>query len=280
MLDVPDIELDPLLPGKARAAVDLGPAGDARLDVEPAALAVVVALDLVGERRPRADHAHLAPQHVPELRELVERQAAQDAPHARDARIPLVDGQPGSLALGADDHGAQLDELELLSASPHAPLAVERRASILELDRCCRGGEEGARRREESRSEQDVEGALHLDPRAARTSSYTRSCASAAASQVRALRARPVPSKAAASSSFSVRSRMHAAASAPGSSGGTTSPAPNSRTVSPSEPTSATTAGRPCPSAVASTPEDSIFRYGRTTAVASSMSAGISCSWT
>src|SRR4051794_1175617 len=59
-LDVPDVELDPLRPGQRRAAVDLRPAGDPRLDLEPPPLPRRVALDLVAEGRPRADHAHVA----------------------------------------------------------------------------------------------------------------------------------------------------------------------------------------------------------------------------
>ena len=63
---------------------------------------------------------------------------------------------------------------------------------------------------------------------------------------------------------------------APGSSGGTTSPAPKRRTVSPMAPTSLTTAGRPLPTASARTPDASMRRYGRTTTVAEAISAGIS----
>ena len=47
VLDVPDVELDALVPGQARAAVDLRPAGQPRLDLEAASLARRVALDLV-----------------------------------------------------------------------------------------------------------------------------------------------------------------------------------------------------------------------------------------
>ena len=47
VLDVPDVQLDPLLPGQRRAAVDLRPAGDPRLDLEPPPLARRVPLDLV-----------------------------------------------------------------------------------------------------------------------------------------------------------------------------------------------------------------------------------------
>src|SRR5688500_7136016 len=49
VLDVPDVELDPLRPRQLRAAVDLRPARDPRRNLEPPALALVVALDLVAE---------------------------------------------------------------------------------------------------------------------------------------------------------------------------------------------------------------------------------------
>src|SRR5207245_10215610 len=60
VLDVVDVELDAVRPGQCRSALDLRPAGDPRPDVEPPTLPRRVALDLVAERRPRADHAHLA----------------------------------------------------------------------------------------------------------------------------------------------------------------------------------------------------------------------------
>src|SRR5438552_16708458 len=54
VLDVPQVELDPLGPGEPRAAVNLRPAGDPGPDVEPVALAFVVLVDLVAERRTRS----------------------------------------------------------------------------------------------------------------------------------------------------------------------------------------------------------------------------------
>src|SRR5262245_57782440 len=93
VLDVPDVQLDPLGPRQAGAAVDLRPPGEARLDGEPEALARGVLLDLVAERRPRADEAHVATQDVPELRQLVEREPPEDAADAGDARVALVDGE-------------------------------------------------------------------------------------------------------------------------------------------------------------------------------------------
>src|SRR5687767_226055 len=77
VLHVPDVELDAFVPGEACAAVDLGPAGDPGQDLQPSALAVGVALDLIGEGGARADEAHVASDDVPELRQLVDREPAE-----------------------------------------------------------------------------------------------------------------------------------------------------------------------------------------------------------
>src|SRR5437016_3991874 len=50
VLDVPDVELDAFVPRQACPSVDLGPAGDSRLDVETPPLSRRVALDLIRER--------------------------------------------------------------------------------------------------------------------------------------------------------------------------------------------------------------------------------------
>src|SRR5688500_2885612 len=60
VLHVPDVELDALLPRQRGPAVDLRPARQPGPDLEPPALPLGVLLDLVAERRPGADHAHLA----------------------------------------------------------------------------------------------------------------------------------------------------------------------------------------------------------------------------
>ena len=68
VLDVPEVELDPLVPRQRRAAVDLGPAGDAGAQREAAALAVGVLLDLHRDRGARADDRHVALEDVDEVR--------------------------------------------------------------------------------------------------------------------------------------------------------------------------------------------------------------------
>src|SRR5437763_1856024 len=85
VLDVPHVEFDAVGPGERGPAVDLRPAGDSGLHVEPVPLALVVLLDLVTQGRPRPDHAHLPAHDVPELRQLVERELAQHPAGARDA---------------------------------------------------------------------------------------------------------------------------------------------------------------------------------------------------
>ena len=56
-------------------------------DLEADVVARLVPRDFARQRRPRADERHLAAQHVPELRQLVEAAPAQEASDRRDARI-------------------------------------------------------------------------------------------------------------------------------------------------------------------------------------------------
>ena len=47
----------------------------------------LVALHFAGDRRPRPHHAHIAAQHIDQLRQLIQRILAQETPRPRDARI-------------------------------------------------------------------------------------------------------------------------------------------------------------------------------------------------
>ena len=73
VIDVPDVERELLLPADRVAAVDLRPAGDARPDLEAPGLLGAVEPVLAVNEGPRADVAHLALEHVPQRRKLVER---------------------------------------------------------------------------------------------------------------------------------------------------------------------------------------------------------------
>ena len=66
-------------------------------------------------------------EHVDELRQLVEAPPPQEAPSARAARV--VGARPGRarLLLGADDHRAELEDVEGAAVQAHAALPVEDR---------------------------------------------------------------------------------------------------------------------------------------------------------
>ena len=164
VLDVPDVELDPVRPRERRAPLNLRPAGEPGADLEAAALVLVVLLDLVAKRRARPDHAHVAAQDVPELRQLVDRGAPEDAADARDARIALVDREARAELLGADDHRPQLQELEVGAVLAHSRLAVHDRRSALEPRRDRRGREQRAREDEARARDDDVQRAVQRVP--------------------------------------------------------------------------------------------------------------------
>lgn len=92
-----------------------------------------------GRVRALPDEAHVAPEHVEQLRRLVDAGAAQ---HAADTRHAIIVFAGGALpvAIGAIDlHRPQLVDREQLIASSHALLAEQDRAAVLDLYRDGRG---------------------------------------------------------------------------------------------------------------------------------------------
>src|SRR5262245_56677206 len=160
VVDVPDVELDPVRPRERGAAVDLGPAGEPGPHLEAAALVLVVLLDLVAERRPRADDAHVAANHIPELRQLVDGGPAQEAPDARDPRVAQVDCRTGAHPLRAFDHRPELEHLEVLAVPADPRLPVEDRTTVPEPRRHCGSREDRARENEPRSRDRDVERAV------------------------------------------------------------------------------------------------------------------------
>ena len=68
------------------------------------------------------------------------------------------------MPLGADDHRAELQHLEVLAVLADARLPVEDRAAVLELRRERREPEQRARQREPDAGDGDVGGAVHRVP--------------------------------------------------------------------------------------------------------------------
>src|SRR5215204_792554 len=132
VLDVVEIVLDALLERRVAApSVDLGPAGDSRLDLVAQHVlrdAVLELLDEVGTFWSWSDDRHVAAQHVPELRQLVEVEPAQEAADPGSARV-VVSGPDGAgVVFRAHVHRAELVDVERLAVETHPLLLVEHRA--------------------------------------------------------------------------------------------------------------------------------------------------------
>ena len=87
VLEVREVEPDEVVEREAGAAGDLPEAGHARKHRVAAAVPVLEQLVVAKRQRPRPDEAHLALQHVHDLRDLVEREAPQEAADAGDTRV-------------------------------------------------------------------------------------------------------------------------------------------------------------------------------------------------
>src|SRR5690606_4852373 len=100
--------------------------------------------DLLAHDRPRSDEAHLALQHVPQLRQLVEARLAEEATDTRNARVvpELVVAIPLFLQLrtlfqelledlvGVFDHRGEFAALEASAAPPDPRMAVDHRTAF------------------------------------------------------------------------------------------------------------------------------------------------------
>src|SRR5262245_18200651 len=100
------------------------------------------AVDEHGALGPRPYHAHFPAQHIHELRQLVEAEAAEES---ADGGPPGIAGRRPHrprLALRVHPHGAQLEHAEALAVEPHALLPVQDGAGGRELHRGREGEEE------------------------------------------------------------------------------------------------------------------------------------------
>ena len=87
VLEVVEVEPDQVVEAEARAARDLPEAGHAGEHEVALAVPGLELLVVAQRQRPRADEAHLAAEHVPELRDLVQREAPEDRADRGHARV-------------------------------------------------------------------------------------------------------------------------------------------------------------------------------------------------
>jgi hypothetical protein len=81
---------------------------------------------------PRTDQAHVAAQHIPQLRQFVDPGGTQEPADARDPRIAGV--RVGIVVRSLRAHGAKFDDFERHVVFPDAPLAEENGTAILQPD--------------------------------------------------------------------------------------------------------------------------------------------------
>jgi hypothetical protein len=99
--------------------------------------------------------------------QLVQGEAAQHPAGAGDARVTPVHREAGSLALGVDDHRAQLQQLEVDAALADALLAVQHGAAVTELDGERGQAEHRRGEHETGAGDRDVGGSVQRVPSAA-----------------------------------------------------------------------------------------------------------------
>src|SRR5688572_26271859 len=132
VLDVIQVVFDALLErGVAAPAVDLRPAGDAGLHLVPEHVlreAVLELLDEIRTFRPRADERHVTAEDVPQLRQLVEVDAAEELPHRRASRVIVARPHRTAFVFGPFVHRPELVDDERLAIEPHTLLPVEDRS--------------------------------------------------------------------------------------------------------------------------------------------------------
>src|SRR5438552_7841098 len=171
VLDVEEVEANVVVERELAAASGLPEAGDAGTNLEPIAVPVLVGGDLLGERRPRPDQAHLALQDVQELRELVQAVAPEPPSDAGDpwiladleerTRSLVLPLELGEEQLGAPHRGAELVDREGLPLTTDADLLEEHGTPRGDLDRERRCHPDGRSERDRDRGDGQVEAPLH-----------------------------------------------------------------------------------------------------------------------
>src|SRR5688572_28247497 len=148
-------------PGETRAA---GPAEIER------AIAPAKPDDVIQRQRPRTDRAHVAAQHVDELRELVEASGAQDAAGPRD--LPVA-------------HRSELQDVERPAAMAHPLLTKQDRRTVVDQDGDADDGHGGREHDQAGTGTGDVEDAagtghpytLHYKVTGTKARTLTAACA-------------------------------------------------------------------------------------------------------
>jgi hypothetical protein len=132
----------------------LAEASDARLHREDDLVVLAPQLHELRVFRPRAHERHLALEHVPELRQLVELRLRE---RPADPGEPGVVGKRESHARRGVVHLAELEHRELAAAKADTPAPEEHGAAAVELDCCSDNRQHWREKHEHERRDGDVE---------------------------------------------------------------------------------------------------------------------------
>ena len=149
MVDVPDIVFEFLFPGDGVAAVDLRPACNAGPYLVSAVLEVVVQGQVAHQQGAGAHQAHIAPEHVDQLGQLIEAGRAQEV---AEPGLPLFVGQQHALRIAGIGHRAELDHPERLAVPSRPLLGEEHRPAQLP------GNQQGQHQQDGRKDDQAQEG--------------------------------------------------------------------------------------------------------------------------
>src|SRR5579863_5473226 len=142
VLDVFKIQGHVGFPGGAVTCGNLPKPGEAGSDVETAQIFQRVSGIVIDRMGPRSDDTHLASEHIPKLRKLVEAGATQPSPETGDARV-FLKLKEGAFALVfcaklfltrvcVNTHGSEFEATEAVSFITHAIRNVENRPRRIE----------------------------------------------------------------------------------------------------------------------------------------------------
>src|SRR5690606_1091876 len=106
--------------------------------------------------RPRSYEAHFTAKHVPQLRQLVQTQPADDAPDTGSALI-VVRCELGSALLCVDSHRTKLHQTEGTAVLPDSLLPEENRPPRVDPDGSCKNQAQGHRDRKADKHGEHVE---------------------------------------------------------------------------------------------------------------------------
>src|SRR6516162_8371758 len=124
----------------AAQSIDLGPAGDARLNAMTMQVllhrfAIEVITRLHRDRvRARTNQRHIAAQHINKLRKLVEAEQTQDTSQGSDTRIVSYCALRARRVRAIDMHRAEFDHPNHLVVETEALLHEEHRTPAAQLD--------------------------------------------------------------------------------------------------------------------------------------------------